>query len=77
MDPERGVLWWELQGPRLQCFTRGDEREVSNGGCGEAPARCVVVVTAARQPASGSDPVFFTPSGGVCCCSGITALGSA
>ena len=67
-----GVAWL-----RLQCFPRGDEREVeSNGGCGEASARYVVVVPTARQPTSGSDPVFFTPSGRVCCCSGITVMGT-
>jgi hypothetical protein len=47
-------------------FLRGDEgEEESNGEWGEAPARCVVVVATARQPARGPDPVFFTPSGGV------------
>ena len=29
----------------------------SNGGCGEAPARCVLVVATARQPARGLDSV--------------------
>ncbi|TVU21736.1 hypothetical protein EJB05_31393, partial [Eragrostis curvula] len=30
---------------------------VSNGGCGEAPACCVLVVMTARRPACGPDPV--------------------
>jgi len=73
-DVECGVLWRVWQGLRLQCFPRGDERVVeSNGRCGKAPAHCVVVVATA----SGSDPVFFTLSGGVCCCSGITVMGPA
>lgn len=39
-------------------FLRGDESEVeSNGGCGETPARCVIVVATARQLARGPDSV--------------------
>nr|TKW36290.1 hypothetical protein SEVIR_2G431100v2 [Setaria viridis] len=39
-------------------FLRGDETEVeSNGGCGEAPASCLIAVATARQPARGPDSV--------------------
>ena len=40
-------------------------RRRSNGGCGEAPARCVIAVVTARQPARGPDWVVFTLSDGV------------
>ena len=40
----------EVANPRVRCLQRGDEsEEESNGGCGEAPARCVFVVATARQ----------------------------
>jgi hypothetical protein len=52
--------------PRAWCFLRSDESEVeSNGGCGKAPTRCVIVVATARLSARGPVPVIFTPSGGV------------
>ena len=39
-------------------FPRGDESKVgSNGGSGEAPARCVIAVATARQPVRGPDSV--------------------
>jgi len=42
----------------VRCLRRGDESEKeSNGGCGEAPARCVFVVATARRPACGSGSV--------------------
>jgi hypothetical protein len=31
----------------------------SNGGCGMAPVRCVIMVATARQPARGPDLVFL------------------
>jgi hypothetical protein len=59
-DLGRGVLWWAWRGPRARCFLRGVEREVEfNGGCGEAPARCVVAVATVRQVVRGPNPVFF------------------
>jgi hypothetical protein len=42
----------------------------SNGECDEAPARCVLVVATAKQPARGSYFGGLTLSGGVWCCSG-------
>jgi len=49
-NPRHGVLRRKWRGPRVRCLRRGDESEVeSNGGCGEAPARCVFVVATARQ----------------------------
>ena len=52
-------------------FLRGDASEVeSNGGHGETPTHCVIVVATARHPAMGSDLVVFTLSNGVWCCSG-------
>ena len=40
----------EVARPRMRCLRRGDEsEEESNGGCGEAPARCVFAVASARQ----------------------------
>ena len=44
----------------------------SNGGSGEAPARCVFVAATAWQSTSGPDPMF-TPLGGAFGCSGIAA----
>lgn len=39
-------------------FLRGDESDVkSNGGCGETPARCVIAMAIARQPARGPNSV--------------------
>ena len=40
-------------------------RRRSNGGCGEAPARCVIAVVTARQPARGPDSVVLALSDGV------------
>ena len=42
----------------MRCLWRGDEsEEESNGGCGEAPARCVFVVATARRHECGPDSV--------------------
>jgi hypothetical protein len=49
-------------GEALRCLLRGvfceATRVESNGGCGEAPACCVIMVATARQPAKGSDLVL-------------------
>ena len=48
----------EVARPRMRCLRRGDEsEEESNGGCGVAPARCVIAVVTTRQPARGPDSV--------------------
>ena len=55
-EPWREVLrrvWWC---PRAWGFFNAT-RARSNGGCGEASARCVMVVATMRQPARGSVPV--------------------
>ncbi|KAF8686809.1 hypothetical protein HU200_043420 [Digitaria exilis] len=45
------------RGPSLWCFPMATSEVESNGGRGEAPARCVLVVATARQPGCGPDPV--------------------
>ena len=40
------------------CMVTGARRR-SNGGCGEAPVRCVIVVVTARQPARGPDSMVL------------------
>lgn len=50
----------EVVRPRVRCLQRRDESEEgSNGGCGEPPARCVIAVVTARQPARGTDSVVL------------------
>lgn len=62
----------------MRCLRRGDEsEEESNGGCGEAPARCVFVVATARQAGVRSGFGGSTLSDGVWRCSGATATGPA
>ena len=60
-----GVEFCRWCGKAPVCGALSRREEESNGGYGEAPARCVVAAATARQSASGSDPVLFTPSGGV------------
>ena len=75
----RGGEYCGGRGKALACgvlFEVTQEVE-SNGGCGEDPARCGVAAAIARQSASGPDPMLFTPSRGVCCCSGIAEKGPA
>jgi hypothetical protein len=53
-DLWHGVLRRTRRGPRVWCLRLGDESEVeSDGGRGEAPARCVLAVATARQPTRG------------------------
>ena len=43
-DPWHGVLRRMWRGPRVRCLQRGDEsEEVSDGGRGETPVRCVLL----------------------------------
>ena len=52
-----GVLRRTWRGPRIWCLLRGDKSEESDGGRGEAPARCVFAAASVRQPARGPDSV--------------------
>jgi hypothetical protein len=47
-----GVLWRAWRGPRAWCFFEATGVK-SNGGSGEAPARCVFVVATVWQPSRG------------------------
>jgi len=64
-DKRNGSVTWSsaagvaIERPPCAVYLRGDVREAeSNGGCGEAPVRCVVVAAAARQPSRGPDSVL-------------------
>jgi hypothetical protein len=64
-DNDKGngsVMWSSVAGvarPPCAVYLRGNVREAeSNSGCGEAPVRCVVVATAAKQPSRGSDSML-------------------
>jgi len=58
-----GVLWRVWRGPRAWCFFEATGVR-SNGGSGEAPARCVIAVATARQPVRGPDSVVSSASFG-------------
>ena len=51
--------------PTCGVFCEATRARRSNGGCGEAPARCVIAVVTARQPARGPDSVVLALSDGV------------
>ena len=64
----------DLARPLHVVFLQGDKSEAeSNDECGETPAHCVIMAATAWQSVSGLDLVLFSPSGGVFCCSDITA----
>jgi hypothetical protein len=62
-NKRNGSATWSVEAdvarPPHAVFLQGDESKVeSNSGCGEAPARCVVMVLTARHPARDPDLVL-------------------
>nr|TKW19796.1 hypothetical protein SEVIR_4G043004v2 [Setaria viridis] len=80
VDKRNGSVTWStgagvMRPPRV-VFFRGDESEVeSNCGCGEAPARCFIMVATARQSARGLDSVVSLCQVECGVCSGTLAEG--